>query len=502
MDRNRSLTCVPHRYYHPGGRRPAPLARADRDARAPPNPQRRGSTARARRTSTSARSRSSRDAIKDLRKDTRQLQVANEEAAEAEADRRLGQGLLHPVAGRHQQDQRRRLCALRRPLLHQRRRSRHVAVPLPPRPPRPEGQDLQVLRVQVHARLRRRAGGDPGRLPERQLRSLGARSRPASTRRPSASSACSRPTRSCSSSARCPTTWSPTATSASCSGASRSTARWSTSSRIFNGVVDGGSNNNDIDFNDDKIFAGRLFFLAVQGQPVGVGARLRLRLRRHLRTPQAARSRNPRHAESTRPTASRTSSPTSANSPATATGTRLRRRQPVAHLAAGLLVLGPVRPAVGVGADRTTTSAQRQHRAAVRANSWQTQFSWVITGEDNTYRGTDACRTELRSLEFLDGNWGAFEVAARYAQLARRRRRIRVVPGLGFADPNHVRAQSQLVGHRPQLVPQQDGPPDARLRPHHLHRRRQERRRPAIGGSADEPRAVRLLTYVTSGVRL
>ena len=292
---------------------------------------------------------------------------------------------------------------------------------------------------------------------------VGARHRPASTRRRSASSACSRPTRSCSSSARCPTTSSPTAISASCSGASRSTARWSTSSAIMNGVADGGSNNSDIDFNDDKTFAGRLFFQPFKDSPGSVARGFGVGFAGTYGRQQGL-GRQPAALPAYRTDGQQNFFTYVVNSPAPAAdGTAVADGNQWRISPQGYLLLGPGRLDVGVG-------AVEQRRSALSGNATQHHrrllADAVVVGAHR--RGQHATRpiVPARNFDpwtFLDGNWGAFELAGRYAEP---RRRATTSTRLGFADPEQVRAQGQGVGHRRQLVPEPDGPPHARLRPH------------------------------------
>lgn len=50
-------------------------------------------------------------------------------------------------------------------------------------------------------------------------------------------------------------------------------------------------------------------------------------------------------------------------------------------------------------------------RADYKANAFYVQASWVITGEDNTYKSV----TPINNFDPLQGRWGAFEIGARVA---------------------------------------------------------------------------------------
>ncbi len=187
------------------------------------------------------------------------------QAQEAEGARRLEGRLLPRVAERRLQAEAARLHAGRRPLLPVRGRRYRQRQLLPsPRPSDLRGHGLQVLRASASCPTSGwRHDGAPGRATWTSPTSPGRRCAPASSRSRSASSGCSRAPTSSSSSARSRRTSPPTATSASSSPATSPTAPSSYQVGIFNGLFDGGSNNDD-DRNSDKDFAGRVFAQPVQ----------------------------------------------------------------------------------------------------------------------------------------------------------------------------------------------------------------------------------------------
>jgi len=73
----------------------------------------------------------------------------------------------------------------------------------------------------------------------------------------------------------------------------------------------------------------------------------------------------------------------------------------------------------------------------IRNSAWQVTGSFVLTGEDATFRGV----TPKRPFSLKDGTWGAFEVVARYTEL-------RVDPDAfpTFANPNNSAEEARDWG--------------------------------------------------------
>lgn len=186
---------------------------------------------------------------------------------------------------------------------------------------------------------------------------------------------------------------------------------------ILDGVVDGGSNNGDVDVNDDKLFAGRMFFLPFKDQTwevmrgFGFGfAGTYGRQKGSISSTQLPvyRSDGQQTFFSYRTASSGT--PAAGDNTAVANGPQWRISPQ------GTWYWGPL------GLMWEWDQSNNDVKLAgitenVTANAWQTQLSWVITGEDNTYRGTTPARN-FDPWRFFDGQTGAFEVAARYAQLS------------------------------------------------------------------------------------
>jgi len=165
---------------------------------------------------------------------------------------------------------------------------------------------------------------------------------------------------------------------------------------VLNGTPDGGSSVSDLD--DDKEFAGRLFSHPfknsdsdwLRGLGLGVAA---------------------------------TYGDKSGSAPATCSTvnqqTFFRYNNGVVNDGTHWRV-GPqaywYRGPFGLLAEYTVSSQELRAGAVTQAiehTSWQAAVSYVLTGENSTYRGV----TPTKSFNLADGTWGAFELAARYGEL-------------------------------------------------------------------------------------
>jgi phosphate-selective porin OprO/OprP len=193
---------------------------------------------------------------------------------------------------------------------------------------------------------------------------------------------------------------------------------------IMNGVPDGASG--DIDNNEGKDFLGRIFFLPFQQRSpdhflrgLGLGISLSSGSQEGLVLPVY-----------------RTSAQSIFFSYAVGTAADGRRERftPQAYFYKGPL---------GLMAEYVS-SAQEMRRAdvndAIRNDAWQVAASWFITGEDKGYRSTPP------DVPFdpVNGGAGAFEIAARYAELSVDKSAFEH----GFADAARSanRAQEWLAG--------------------------------------------------------
>lgn len=174
---------------------------------------------------------------------------------------------------------------------------------------------------------------------------------------------------------------------------------------VFNGVPDGGSG--DEDSNDGKDVIGRLFFHPfrktdldwLKGFGLGVAVS-RGNAQGSLSSPDLPAFKT---------SGQKTFFSYRSNNPATAAGTviadgRRTRLSPQAYYFAGPFgVIGEyVRSEQEV--ERGSSSEELTHKA------WQVAGSWVVTGEDASFRGVKP----KRPFDPAAGNWGALELAGRY----------------------------------------------------------------------------------------
>ncbi|MGH7134067.1 MAG: OprO/OprP family phosphate-selective porin [Phycisphaerales bacterium] len=196
---------------------------------------------------------------------------------------------------------------------------------------------------------------------------------------------------------------------------------------VMDSAVDGGSLNNDTDLNDDKAFAGRVFALPfkdttwepLRGFGIGLSGTVG-RQKGSITNPLLPQYRSD---------GQQVFFSYVTNSPATTPGTAFADGTQWRISPQGYWYWGPagflweyVQSNNGVSFNGV--------KANVEANAWQTQFSYVVTGENNTFRGTTPAKN-FDPWTFLDGNWGAVEVAARYSILSIDRSAFRN----GFANP-------------------------------------------------------------------
>ena len=287
------------------------------------------------------------------------------------------------------------------------RRHRHRQHLHAPRAADRRGHRLQVLRLQDHAGLRRRAtrtlqdayGGV-------NYLNRGASSAPASSSRRSASSGCSRARTCFSSSARSARTWPRTATSASSSPATSRTAssatRSASSTVTWTAARRRRAGNDATRSPDSAASSGRACVLDTPSRRLGAEVRhdalskLGFGLAGHLRAPDGGRQ------------------PERGQLPHPRRGDLLQvrhldlvvepqdivcGRRAVSPSAAGLLLLGTVRHDGRVHLSTTGGAAHRRPRRSsgdpvttvnepkLRNDGWFVQASWVLTGEDASYRG-------------------------------------------------------------------------------------------------------------------
>jgi phosphate-selective porin OprO/OprP len=175
---------------------------------------------------------------------------------------------------------------------------------------------------------------------------------------------------------------------------------------FFNGVADGASA--DTDNGDEKDFAGRLFLLpfknaastALQGLGIGVAA-----------------SSGTQQGTAALPGLPSYKTPAQQTyfgyrSDGTAAGTTIASGKRTRISPQGYLYSGPL-GWFGEYVLSTQQVTRGSNLSKLKNEAWQTAASYLLTGHKASYRGV----TLPNSFEPKDGNWGAFELAARYSKL-------------------------------------------------------------------------------------
>lgn len=184
---------------------------------------------------------------------------------------------------------------------------------------------------------------------------------------------------------------------------------------IFDGVVDGGSNNGDTDFNDNKTFAGRVFLTPFKDWTVpplrGLGFGVSGTYGRQKGA--VANTQLPVY----RTDGQQTYFAYAIDTPATAAGTVVANGPQVRISPQGYWYWGPA----GflwewVQSDNDVKLASNPTET-ISAVAWQTAVSFVVTGEANSYQKIVPAR-DFDPWNFFGGAWGALELVGRYTQLA------------------------------------------------------------------------------------
>jgi phosphate-selective porin OprO/OprP len=203
---------------------------------------------------------------------------------------------------------------------------------------------------------------------------------------------------------------------------------------VFNGVPDGG--NGDIDVNDDKDFAGRVFALPFKSIDIGPLKGLGIGIAGTYGRQRGSQS-SP-DLPSLKTTGQTTFFSYKSNS-TDATKTVVAFGQHTRISPQGYYYFGPfgllgeyVRSEQAVGLNNKF--------ATLTNDSWQIAASCVITGEAASYKGL----APAQPFDPWQGKWGAFEVAARYGELDIDDDAF----SQGFADPKKAarKAKEWVVG--------------------------------------------------------
>lgn len=177
---------------------------------------------------------------------------------------------------------------------------------------------------------------------------------------------------------------------------------------VFNGVTDGGENTTAQDVNSDKEFAARLFaapFADSDGPLRGLGFGI---AGTHGKSVQSPVSTTVTGLPGYKTPGQANNFFTYANNVA-ANGTRTRW-SPQAYYYNG--PFGLIAEYAQVSQDLLQGSSTR---ASVENSAWQIAGSWLLTGEDASFRGV---KPYNRFASGADGGWGAFELVARYQENA------------------------------------------------------------------------------------
>jgi phosphate-selective porin OprO/OprP len=198
----------------------------------------------------------------------------------------------------------------------------------------------------------------------------------------------------------------------------------------FNGVVDGGSG--DLDSNDSKEFAGRLFaqpfkfFSIAPLQGFGVGL---------------AGTYGDQRGSTSSPFLPSLKTQGQQNffvyrSDGTTAGTTVANGIHSRFAPQGYYYIGPF----GLLWEYVWSSQRVQRdktHATLDDEAWQVMTSYVITGEDASYRSV----SPAQPFDLTKGTWGAFEVAARYGELNVDRKAFPI-----FADPTKAARVAEAWG--------------------------------------------------------
>ncbi|MGB7738297.1 MAG: porin [Steroidobacteraceae bacterium] len=179
----------------------------------------------------------------------------------------------------------------------------------------------------------------------------------------------------------------------------------------LNGSNDGGSSETfaDVDLNDDKEYAARVFALpfgesetfALRGLGLGIAGTY---------TSQTGTAAQPLLPVFRTPAQSTFFRYRTGTTPTLADGERTRLA-PQLYYYVGRFGLLSEYTTVSQDVSRTTTAGRREGRLDTTA--WQVQASWFLTGEEESFRGFKPNNV----FSLANDTWGAFELVARYQEL-------------------------------------------------------------------------------------
>jgi len=180
---------------------------------------------------------------------------------------------------------------------------------------------------------------------------------------------------------------------------------------FLNGSNDGGSSETfaDVDTNDDKEWAARLFGhpfaesdnFALRGLGIGIAGTY---------TDQTGTTAQPLLPVFRTPAQSTFFRYRTGTTPTLADGERTRIA-PQLYYYLGPFGLLSEYTTVSQDVSRTTTAGRRE--GSLDTTAWQLQASWFLTGEEESFRGFKPNNV----FSLADNTWGAFELVARYQEL-------------------------------------------------------------------------------------
>lgn len=175
---------------------------------------------------------------------------------------------------------------------------------------------------------------------------------------------------------------------------------------IFNGLVDGGSSDGDL--NSDKDFAGRVFVQPLKGAGVAAVEQLGVGLA------GTYGNRTDDNGAVNYRTAGRSSFYRYANNTVTGKGNQWRIAPQASWFWGPFGFMGEyyksesaIKGTVGTGDAATNPSADEN------SDGWFVQASWVLTGEEASYKMV----TPINNFDPWNGRWGAFEIAGRVSNI-------------------------------------------------------------------------------------
>ena len=207
----------------------------------------------------------------------------------------------------------------------------------------------------------------------------------------------------------------------------------------LNGSNDGGSSETfaDVDLNDDKEYAARVFALpfgesenfALRGLGLGIAGTY---------TSQTGTTAQPLLPVFRTPAQSTFFRYRTGTTPTLADGERTRLAPQLYYYVGRFGLLGEY-TTVSQDVSRTTTAGRRE--GSLDTTSWQLQASWFLTGEEESFRGFKPNNV----FSLANDTWGAFELVARYQELDPDDDAF-VGGAASFADPANAAREATAYG--------------------------------------------------------